>query len=506
MSKNLIFCFDGTSNDPADARQEVGFGGSVPDESITNVLKLHLLFGGDLVDGQRFEAQRSFYYSGVGTYGNRVRRIVNALFSPEHRDVATILRAAVKDVDQHYKPGDRVFVFGFSRGAALARRFAAIVRKKSRFDDLNVQFLGAFDTVASIGKPNLDEDDKPVSDVVFEDRKISPAIKQALHLVALDERRKAFMPTLMNAEERVTEVWLPGAHSDIGGGYRQDGLSDIALQFMLDEIERRGLGLAVLRDDEVAYGELEPEDADYRIMPDDVLIQPNPQGINHQQERARIATRITLGARDVRVIRNDRTSRDDVPVVHWAASERIQLEDAYRPESLRGVKHEILLPTNERIEYAGLREHSFAVPLRQLDVGETMVLRCFANLMHNRTKLFVSEHHEYVFEVDRSQTWKDASIVCGPNGWTRDDVQLGFKEIFIRWKEDDRRHPDAAWFELLASVDDEDRDIVRVLDHTADQSPMRPARDGELYLFTNDLPSKYDNNAGVMLATIRRVR
>ena len=48
MSKNIIFCFDGTCNDPEDAVQKEFLIGGAKDNSITNVLKLHLLFGGDL--------------------------------------------------------------------------------------------------------------------------------------------------------------------------------------------------------------------------------------------------------------------------------------------------------------------------------------------------------------------------------------------------------------------------------------------------------------------------
>ena len=59
MTKSLIFCFDGTSNDPSDARQESHLAGSIDDSSITNVLKLHLLFGGDIRGNARRARDRS---------------------------------------------------------------------------------------------------------------------------------------------------------------------------------------------------------------------------------------------------------------------------------------------------------------------------------------------------------------------------------------------------------------------------------------------------------------
>ena len=81
MKETLIFCFDGTCNDPEDA------GDRERDGSITNILKLHILFGGDLSNEAKIQTdddsqQRSFYYSGVGTYGGSLKRIFNMAFAP----------------------------------------------------------------------------------------------------------------------------------------------------------------------------------------------------------------------------------------------------------------------------------------------------------------------------------------------------------------------------------------------------------------------------------------
>ena len=78
--KRIVISFDGTSNEPKDAAQEHGlFGlGSLEDDSITNVLKLHLMLGGDLKGSSAFDDQPCFYYSGVGTYGGKFQRAFNA--------------------------------------------------------------------------------------------------------------------------------------------------------------------------------------------------------------------------------------------------------------------------------------------------------------------------------------------------------------------------------------------------------------------------------------------
>ena len=74
MAKVLFFNFDGTDNEPADAVQDKNFLGIAEDDSITNVLKFHLLLGGTLQQktGHTLlpSGSRTFYYNGVGTYGN----------------------------------------------------------------------------------------------------------------------------------------------------------------------------------------------------------------------------------------------------------------------------------------------------------------------------------------------------------------------------------------------------------------------------------------------------
>ena len=181
--------------------------GGTEDNNITNVLKLHLLLGGDLRDGQHhFDDQLSLYYSGVGTYGRKIKRIFNAALALT--DVGRIIKNAKEDLREHYHQGDKVFVFGFSRGAAIARRFCSVISQDAEFTNVRIALLGVFDTVASFGMPDLSAERRPNSDVLFEDCTIAPNIDQALHLVSINDRRKAFQPTLMNDENRVTEVMV----------------------------------------------------------------------------------------------------------------------------------------------------------------------------------------------------------------------------------------------------------------------------------------------------------
>ena len=508
MAKNIVLCFDGTCNEPQDAEQKTPWYkfGEPEDNSVTNIFKLHLLFGGDLADGHYFSDQISLYYPGVGTYGNKVKQVFNAALAPEGKDVGKIIRDGMKDLKALHKAGDRVFIFGFSRGAAIARRFAAVLPEFFTGSKLpKVRFLGVFDTVAAMGVPNLVSNEKPVSDVVFENQTIASAIKEALHLVSLDERRKAFQPTLMNQEDRVTEIWFPGVHADVGGGFRYDGLSDNTLQFMLDEITRRNLGLKVVPPALIDYASLVDDDVEIDIDYDDIIIQPNPLGKLHRQERSYVLSRVTLADRELRVNQQDRRC-DTRPLLHHSATERIHKDQDYRPAVLRRRPHIIWKSTHEQEEYHGLKNHLLLgmSPLKELQVGESKTIVIYANRKFNRSGLLLLTGASYVFKVRANQVWYDSGIRTTPKGWNRKTQELGLKEIFIQLQEGKRRCPDADWFELVGGIGTDDSELFRILRHTKASSPYTPEQSGEFYAFANDLDRFYSNNLGSVEVTIKR--
>ena len=215
-AKTLIFNFDGTGSEPRDAEQ-FSSAHFKEDASISNILKLHLLFGGslNLAPTTVFSSQLSFYYQGIGTKGSRLKRLLNQTLAPRDDDVASILKHAINDFKQHYQLGDTVLLTGFSRGAALARRFAKCLEPLIS----NSIYLCVFDTVASIGLSKVTKATRGAEHVIFENHTLATNIDQALHCVALDEKRRAFEPTLINYQNNAQEVWFAGAHSDIGGGY-----------------------------------------------------------------------------------------------------------------------------------------------------------------------------------------------------------------------------------------------------------------------------------------------
>lgn len=325
----LFFHFDGTTNDPSDA-----YAAHQLDQSITNVLKSHLLLGGglDVADGHLSSTVmgRSFYYAGIGAYGSALERWLNASFAFENADVAQILNRALLDFQCHYHTNiEYIVLIGFSRGAALARRFAALI---DPFLERPKVLEAVFDTVASIGLPNLDKQRYPKHEVVFEyGGQLPVCVTKALHMVALDEQRVAFRPTLMNHDGRVTEVWLPGVHSDVGGGYRRDAIADLSFAAMSGWLHR------TLRPTQVMY---QPLDRLPLLSHDRASSQhwshllqrtPSPLGIVHYQERSEHLATVTLAPRVCQVWRNNVPCKTTQPLWHRSVYERMTLQPSYRP-------------------------------------------------------------------------------------------------------------------------------------------------------------------------------
>jgi pimeloyl-ACP methyl ester carboxylesterase len=327
--KKLIFCFDGTCNSPEDSAD------FFEDTSISNILKLHAFFGGKLSPkngaNSTLKKQHSFYYSGVGTRGNWLKRKFNAMFSPPYGDMDDILDKAKEDLADNFSDGDQIYIFGFSRGAAIARMFASKLAH-------NIKFLGVFDTVAATrGSLDLNPDTYPVSGIVFENGTLGSHIEKAVHLLSLDEKRILFQPTLFNHDSRVVEIWFAGVHSDIGGSYWFDGLSDITLQYMLNCVEKE---LTIVDVNDIDYEALKIAGAQDDICIDDLNIKPLVTGKLHTQVRTKTNS-VTLSPRLVRVNVDDVKS-NHVPLVHHSVSERFTKVSEYRPYALRNLHFKII--------------------------------------------------------------------------------------------------------------------------------------------------------------------
>jgi len=500
MPKVMVFNFDGTDNEPEDAVQKVSPSGKIEDENITNILKFHLLLGGDLKDSNTplQNGNRCFYYNGVGTYGNFFQRKFNAGLSPNKLDVATIINRAMADFNEYYfkEEFEQVLVTGFSRGGAIARRFSALINDKVTPNTITEAI---FDTVASIGLPNLSSSDRPDYDVVFENGFTLPSnVRQALHLVSLDDKRRAFQPTLMNIDERVLEVWFAGAHSDVGGGYYYDGLSDSSLRFFMDWIEDLDLGIRLLSSKSIEYKNLLEKDVKYSIGVDDVQVDPDSFGVNHQQDRTPLISLITLTDRRCCVIDQDKITNQKKPLIHYSVAERIAGDRSYRPKSLENLAHTIIYADGKKKDFTGYSDHkqmykrNFMIPIKDIQV-ETLI---FSYKKFNHTSIYFEKGKSYKIEVIGNDRWHDGGIKeLDGEGWSRDDQTLGFKEIAIAMMEPFRRvtADGAKWFTLCGSIGDDDSNAFvignKLENYTAQKS-------GEFCAFANDLDGYYGNNSG----------
>lgn len=173
-----------------------------------------------------------------------------------------IAKASVLDVlrayARYYVTADRTTTVDGQRGLpALAGLLKAELGELAGRDldraprhEAKVRFVGVYDTVGALGVPLPKAEHINTTIVGFHKTDLSPVVEHAVHALAVDERRGPYQPTLwrpltegeeLPASRSCLQVWFPGVHSDVGGGYQDKGIGDITLGFMLHEACRRGL-------------------------------------------------------------------------------------------------------------------------------------------------------------------------------------------------------------------------------------------------------------------------
>ncbi len=258
-SKNIIVCSDGTGNE---------YG-----ENNTNVVKLYESLISD-------DQQKIFYDPGVGTASNALLKPFQIMKQGLSQALGLDLQKNVEDAYFYlmntYQEGDKIFLFGFSRGAHTVRRLASLIEvcgllhkgsenmipyvskmylenkaknieadpilngfKKTFCRTCDIHFVGVWDTVSAVSsllpRPKIDGI-------------LRSGLKHAFHAVSIDEKRFQFPPNLWKEHKKksdqvVEQVWFAGVHSDVGGFYKESGLSDISLKWMLKNATEHGLKL-----------------------------------------------------------------------------------------------------------------------------------------------------------------------------------------------------------------------------------------------------------------------
>jgi uncharacterized protein (DUF2235 family) len=307
--KHIVICSDGTGNTAIKGRG-------------TNVFKLYEAVD---LEGHRtnntWPRQIGFYDDGVGTA--RLKALA-LLFGAFGVGLGRNVRQLYADLARVYDPGDRIFLFGFSRGAFTVRTLNGFIaacglidrahctsdddlrkkvysayrayrdRYRTRLAQLfrgaasnapesvrsvrtslavqhapehrrpvdrtpdgqaleawqvPITFIGVWDTVDAVGFPV-----PGVAELVnetfyrfkFPDHHLGPTVQRARHALAVDDERGTFHPLLWNEQRetspatppRIEQVWFSGAHSNVGGGYPKQGMSLVALEWMMAEAEQ----------------------------------------------------------------------------------------------------------------------------------------------------------------------------------------------------------------------------------------------------------------------------
>jgi uncharacterized protein (DUF2235 family) len=521
--RNLIVCCDGTWNS-ADQEHD-----GVP--TPTNVFRLFSATPEDEVtraDGTKI-VQRKYYHSGVGTEGTKLDRVLGGGVGV---GLSKNIMSAYRWLGGNYQEGDQIFLFGFSRGSFTGRSLGGMIshcglldltnlsekdawervnaaydngyRNKAKYPKqstwasdwpfhgtgdgekkIRIHFVGVWDTVGALGIPNdlallnlLDDPQK----YSFHDTSLSTSIDCARHAIALDEKRASFTPTLWTnipAGSDVKQVWFPGVHSDVGGGYPEIGLSNGALLWMMDEAAAQGLVL----DDKMRK-----------------QIEADPLDVMHDS--------------DTGVFALLQSQPRSVPEID---------QDSFKA----GLLHQSVMDRQKNPPIA----QSPYRPSTTLVAGAPETVRTIYSINPwNYTGIYLEAGGTYEFTA--TGEWMDRSIVCGPGGTNDGNFEPG--EIFqvigtligklekvyghvtgnkaVDFK-GTRRFEQYPWFSLVGTVANNDGEPG--LDGTpaphqcfliGNKCRLKNLKkSGYLYCFANDAWNFYGNNRGSVQLAIRRV-
>jgi uncharacterized protein (DUF2235 family) len=291
MAKNIVICCDGTGNEI--------------EGNLSNVLKLFRIL-------RKNDEQVAYYDPGIGTIGQRsdwarVSQNTKGVFGlATGYGLDDNVMDAYRFLSQHYQPDDEVFLFGFSRGAYTIRVLAGLLnlvgllrpnqlnvsgyllsaykrcaesgdlriawefRRVMLTQTIQIKFLGAWDTVASVIVPRSDRMYYPSLQILPFTR-TNPAVQIFRHAIAIDEKRRMFPvypwdegqefkpnPFSKRASvlQDVKQVWFSGVHADVGGGYpeAESGLSKFPLNWMIEEAKGNGLQINTAMQNHLVLG------------------------------------------------------------------------------------------------------------------------------------------------------------------------------------------------------------------------------------------------------------
>jgi uncharacterized protein (DUF2235 family) len=270
--RHLIYLIDGTWLWP-------GSGKAL--DVYSNIYRMNLLLDEEAHDGK---AQIIHYIRGLGGVDG-IRKYTSGGFG---YGIDEVIADLYINVCSNYLPDDKIYIFGFSRGAVIARALSGLISKgilkdadinlfahvwgdfiqsggvtvgqmgahyrdkaltekveyKDKCSDVQptIEFLGVFDTVVGGHRSN-----QVAQKLRMGSRKVEFNVKSAVQLLALDETRPFFWPVLWTGQKDpppgvetqrryFEQLWMPGVHSDVGGAYSERYLGDLSLITMIDRV------------------------------------------------------------------------------------------------------------------------------------------------------------------------------------------------------------------------------------------------------------------------------
>lgn len=300
VDRHLLVFMDGTWNDE---------NGRANDGAVTNIYKMFSSLTGshdssNVPHTKTTSKHVGLYFRGVGNDEENIQAIgyYQGAFGAGEKNIRD---HAYASICKHYRPGDKVSIFGFSRGASSARLLATKLEKyglpkeitlnykrkknpssgemewmfshykakEEKTQPLGVDFLGIFDTVGAFGIPVKIGPLNFQKINLFRDLTLASNIERAVHLVAVDESREPFIPTLTNYSNKVDEVWMPGVHADVGGGYHDCMLGNISLEYMVRKFK------GAIQGPEVKFKQSLDKFIDYDLGADDFVLHYHGDGI-----------------------------------------------------------------------------------------------------------------------------------------------------------------------------------------------------------------------------------
>ena len=513
--KRLIVCCDGTWNNPA--KEDNG----IP--APTNVFKMYNALADH--DARSAVKQHKYYHPGVGGEGGLLNAIIGGAVGA---GISRHICSAYHWLGSNYEEGDHIYLFGFSRGAFTARSLGgflgqgllnlrnlssneAWLRVHRAYEQgyrgknatptdwaepqwnffhqgqpAPIRFVGVWDTVGALGVPDDLEflnffDDKAKWE--FHNTEIGGNVATARHAMALDEIRSCFCVTRwQNAAQHpdTVELWFPGAHSDVGGGYAGCDLSNGALLWMMEESAKTGLKFR----DNIQE-----------------TIKADPLGAMHNSYKGLFAK-----------LRS-------------------------RPRNI-----EAMIPENHARFHAGAITRQLVSPITHpayhptkiLAVGESIAVDIFADTHWNYSSVYLPQGHSFTFSA--TGQWQDSTDTCDWRGTENKEMTVGdlirgaaslfgtlertFKKLLKNEATDlpgTKRVEKLNWFTLVGAIANDaglkqvvgndgspvPHQYVELAAHAS--APLTITAPGYLYCFANDAWNFYGNNHGSVQLTIHRV-